>query len=117
MEQSKCGCIASTWYGCIKSGKLDCDEKSSYTEDDGTVVVFKHSCDYEEQPYIDDTNCLYHNQQAALDGLRAAGKSFVQDFETDFCIEGVVVDDPGWRLLSKHYKTINAALAAVKVKK
>ena len=69
-EAIKCGCVATTWYGCIKGHKENCDSMSRYTEDDGTIVEYKHSCDYEQQSILDDSRCVLKHLSAELQQAR-----------------------------------------------
>jgi len=63
-EYAECGCLSGSW--------------SRYTEDDGTVVEYKHSCDYEQQDILDDSQCQFAAQQAALQGLATALEAIVE---------------------------------------
>lgn len=62
---AKCGCVAKNWYGCIQSGKEDCDETTTFTKEDGTVVTYTHCCDYEWDAYIDDSLCKFRADPVA----------------------------------------------------
>lgn len=53
-----------------------------------------------------------HRPAPAGEALRDAGEDFVSSFESDFVIDGQVVDDPGWTPLVRLWQKMHAALRA-----
>lgn len=83
------------------------------TRDEFEKLVRHHTIGWGPHSKVDDFLAHDQAQRERITQLEGALKDFVETFETDFVLDGVIVDKPdeGWGQLTRLYRTQQAALA------